>query len=101
MIKLGGFKENQANQENTLLKNFVIVAFIKKITSFLQVEELFFHIFVSLNCDLNSKFSIHFIPTSSHQFNPLNPKISQIILLTVCHTIYVMLVWRIWHWINQ
>ena len=32
--------------------------------------------------------------------NPLTPKISLVILLTVCHTILVMLVWRIWYWIN-
>ena len=34
-------------------------------------------------------------------FNPLTPKISSVILPTVCHTIHVMLVWRIWNWINQ
>ena len=33
--------------------------------------------------------------------NPLTPKISLVILLTVCNTILVMLVWRIWNWINQ
>ena len=33
--------------------------------------------------------------------NPLTPKISWVILLTVCHTIHIMLVWRIWNWINQ
>ena len=27
--------------------------------------------------------------------NPLTPKISIVILLTVCHTVLVMLVWRI------
>ena len=32
--------------------------------------------------------------------NPLTPKISFIILLTVCHLALVMLVWRIWYWIN-
>ena len=32
--------------------------------------------------------------------NPLTPKILLVILLTVCHTVLVMLVWRIWHWIN-
>ena len=32
--------------------------------------------------------------------NPLTPKISFIILLTVCHLAFVMLVWRIWYWIN-
>ena len=29
--------------------------------------------------------------------NPLTLKMSWVILLTVCHTIYVMLVWRIWN----
>ena len=28
--------------------------------------------------------------------NPLTLKISLVILLTVCHTVLVMLVWRIW-----
>ena len=32
--------------------------------------------------------------------NPFTPKISIVILLTVCYTILVMLVWRIWSWIN-
>ena len=31
---------------------------------------------------------------------PLTPKISITILLTVCHIVLVMLVWRIWYWIN-
>ena len=30
-------------------------------------------------------------------FNPLTPKISLVILLTVCQTILIMLVWRIWY----
>ena len=33
-------------------------------------------------------------------FNPLTPKISLVILLTVCHTVLLMLVWIIWYWIN-
>ena len=33
--------------------------------------------------------------------NPLTPKISLVILLTVCHTIHMILIWRIWYWINQ
>ena len=32
--------------------------------------------------------------------NPLTPKISLVILLTVCQTVLVMLVWKIWYWIN-
>ena len=33
-------------------------------------------------------------------FNSLTPKILIEILLIVCHIILVMLVWRIWYWIN-
>ena len=32
--------------------------------------------------------------------NPFTSKMSIVILLTVYHTILVMLVWRIWSWIN-
>ena len=35
-----------------------------------------------------------------HKFNSFTSKISLVILLTVCHTILVMLVLRIWYWIN-
>ena len=34
------------------------------------------------------------------RINPLTPKISLVILLTVCHIVLVMLVWRIWYRIN-
>ena len=34
-------------------------------------------------------------PCVPSQINPLTPKISLVILLTVCHTVLVMLVWRI------
>ena len=37
---------------------------------------------------------------SVQSFNPFTSKISLVILLTVCHTVLVMLVWRIWFWIN-
>ena len=36
----------------------------------------------------------------SKEVNPLTPKISFVILVTVCHTVLVVLVWRIWYWIN-
>ena len=36
----------------------------------------------------------------SQPINPLTPKISLVILPTVCHTVLVMLVWRIYYWIN-
>ena len=32
--------------------------------------------------------------------NPFTPKITLAILFTVYHTVLVMLVWRIWYWIN-
>ena len=32
--------------------------------------------------------------------NPLTPMVSLVILLTVCHTILMMLVLRVWYWIN-
>ena len=32
-------------------------------------------------------------------FNPLTPKISLVILFTVCYIVLAMLVWRIWYWI--
>ena len=32
--------------------------------------------------------------------NPVTPKISVVILLTVCQMILIMLVWRIWYRIN-
>ena len=34
-------------------------------------------------------------------FNPLTPKISLVIILTVCHIVLVTLVWRIWYWIHK
>ena len=37
---------------------------------------------------------------SSTTFNPFTPKIWLVILLTICHTILMMLVQRIWYWIN-
>ena len=45
------------------------------------------------------KFPWYTVCTISY-FNSLTPKILIEILLTVCHTILVMLVWRIWYWIN-
>ena len=35
-----------------------------------------------------------------NNLNPLTPMISEAILLTDCHTLLKMLVWRIWFWIN-
>ena len=32
--------------------------------------------------------------------NPLTPRISIVVLLTDSHLALVMLIWRIWYWIN-
>ena len=41
-----------------------------------------------------------FLTLTFHQFNPLTPKISLVILLNVCQMILMVLVWRIWYQIN-
>ena len=46
-------------------------------------------------------FAVFLVHMVTMCLNPLTLKMSWVILLTVCHTIYVMLVWRIWNWINQ
>ena len=66
-----------------------------------------------MNCTLNSYFSCfkcnkktrtiycsHIFRVQKLPLHPLTPKISLVILLTVCHTVLMMLVWRIWYWIN-
>ena len=47
-----------------------------------------------------NKLRVPFTESPSFKFNPLTTMISLVILLTVCHTVLVMLVWRIWYWIN-
>ena len=42
-----------------------------------------------------------FLQRANCEVNPLTPKISLVIPLTVCHTVLVMFVWRIWSWINS
>ena len=56
-------------------------------------EILFFRKFPQPKCPSKENWDFF-------RFNPLIPKISLVILLTVCQTILIMLVWRIWYWIN-
>ena len=44
---------------------------------------------------LRMQYLYYYVENQS--FNPLTPKISLVILLTVCHTVLVMLVCRIWY----
>ena len=46
-----------------------------------------------------TSYHIYTCPTK-WRLNPSTPKISLVILLTISHTVLVMLVWRIWYWIN-
>ena len=42
-----------------------------------------------------------FLQRANCEVNPLTPKISLVILLTICHTVLMTFVWRIWRWINS
>ena len=46
-------------------------------------------------------FAVFLVHMITMCLNPLTTKISPVILLTVCHTFHLMLVWKIWNWINQ
>ena len=57
---------------------------------------------VDTTCSL---FSTHICVENTHpfvssQFNPLTPKISLVILLTVCDSTLLILLLRIWYWIK-
>ena len=49
--------------------------------------------------DLNAAKTLAVI--SNGRVNPFSPEISSITFLTICHTILMTLVGRIWYWINQ
>ena len=46
--------------------------------------------------NMNANVRVEWVKT----INPLTPKISLVILSTVCQMILIMLVWRIWYRIN-
>ena len=57
--------------------------------------------FSPLTQDASSLHLYSLMERETVRINPLSPKISLASLLTVCYTIHLMLVWRIWNWINQ
>ena len=79
--------------------NTTLVAYCTVINQYIQYQnEIFKHLKViymlqALDLCHQDKLLLTLI-------NPVTPKISFVILLTVCHTVLVMLVWRIWYWIN-
>ena len=56
--------------------------------------------FGRVSLSLQSHMEISHVLLLLTEVNPLTPKISLVILLTLCHIVLVMLVWRIWCWIN-
>ena len=79
--------------------NTTLVAYCTVINQYIQYQnEIFKHLKViymlqALDLCHQDKLLLTLI-------NPVTPKISFVILLTVCHTFHVMLVWRIWYCIN-
>ena len=53
-----------------------------------------------VSLSLQSRMEISYVLLLLTEVNPLTPKISLVILLTLCHIVLVMLVWRIWFLIN-
>ena len=53
-----------------------------------------------VSLSLQSHMEISYVLLLLTEVNPLTAKISLVILLTLCHIVLVMLVWRIWCWIN-
>ena len=51
--------------------------------------------------DARSGKAKELLPQVRDTFNPLTPKISSVTLSTDCYTILMMLLWRIWYWINK
>ena len=71
---------------------------------------LIFRPFLKVSTCQNSTTSEHFQKWPKNQgivlalsppTKPLTPKISLLVLLTVSQMILIMLVWRIWYWINK
>ena len=88
-------KLNCHMQKQKLSKNvFSTKVDIAKIHTFLQARKQRNQFVIILRMTTSSKEGFLFV------FKPLTPKIRLVILLTVCYTVLVMLVWRIWYWIN-
>ena len=73
-------------------------------------DPLIFRPFLKVSTCQNSTTSEHFqkwlknqgiVLALSPPIKPLTPKISLLVLLTVSQMILIMLVWRIWYWINK
>ena len=53
-----------------------------------------------VSLSLQSHMEISHVLLLLTEVNPLTPRISFVILLTLYYIVLVMLVWRIWFWIN-
>ena len=84
-------KKNQTNKHRT-----EILIHLRASIAFRSKSFYLFNIF-SRHQDHQSKIAKmeKYCRRKTHSINPLTPKISLVILLTVFHTVLVMLVWRI------
>ena len=53
-----------------------------------------------MEAESQNHFLLNYADFNWFFFNPLTPKISLVVLLTVCHIVLVILAWKIWYWIN-
>ena len=92
----------------TTSKQFVELTLFLKLVHYATCRSKMFHnvgIYIWKECSLKKLLCLHlhnayFLPLKSIGVNPLIPKITLVIFLTVCQMIIIMLVWRIWYWIN-
>ena len=61
--------------------------------------ELYFDSSIGLHQKGGTAQTLH-ISWTKVIINPLTPKISLVILPTICHKTLMILIWRIWYWIN-
>ena len=78
--------------EHSRFARFVSAPELLSILNWLSVV---FFLFILSLFERLLMFSVDFC-----KLNPLTPKISLVILLTVSHIVLVMLIWRIWYCIN-
>ena len=78
-------------------QTIIIIIIIVLLTCSVNIIKLFIEIVLPCR---NNSYHNTFIHSILFYFNPSTPKILLAILPTVCHTVLVMLVWRIRYRIN-
>ena len=89
----GKMKSEGKNRKMSVIWKMMNVVKIPRLLFFLENAVIMFGLLV------NDFFCV-WISSTELIVNPFTLKISSVILPTVCYTVLMMLVWRIWHWIN-